>query len=321
MIQHLFVGIDVSKDTLDVCISFDGDRFQTQKFANNRQGFAFIMAWLGQQAEPATWRIGLEATSAYHLAVVRYFKDNGVLVLVLNPKQARDLARGLRILRKNDATDARVLALCMKMAWRHPEVLPDLQGQRVQEISRRIDVLVRHRADEKKRLQKPGLCKEVFDSIGRQIVALDKEIRRMETAWLEALNDSDELLNCYTLCLGVPGVGHKTARVVVSELCATPRKRTVKQCVAYAGLAPHERSSGTSLRKPSRIYGTGNKRLRTGLYMGAICTIRIDPECRDLYMRIVGQGKPAKVALVAVMNKTMRRLAAVLNRQSPWLKT
>lgn len=321
MIQQLHVGIDISKDTLDIAATLDGKSFQTLKTFNDPKGFAQIWRWLESQAEPENWRVGLEATSAYHRLLVRHFEEKGKRILVLNPKQARDLAKGLGILRKDDAVDAQVICLCMMMAWREPELLPDEAGQRLQELSRRIDLMVQLRSDEKRRQQKPGSCKELLASIRRHIVFLDKEIVRLEQEWLEALNASKELQESYALALGVPGVGRKTARVVVSELCAAPRKRTVRQCVAYAGLAPHARTSGTSLRKPSRTSRSGNKRLKRALYMGAVGMLKRDAECRDLYMRIVGQGKPAKLALVAVMNKTMRRIAAVLNRGTPYKKT
>lgn len=320
-IHHLLVGIDISKDTLDVCAGFDGKSFQTFRAANGSKGFQAIWDWLLNLAKTPTWRIALEATSAYHHLLVRHFEEQGARILVLNPKQARDLAKGLGILRKDDQVDAKVLSLCAMMAWREPELLPDEAGRRLQEISRRLDVVVRLRADEKRRAQKPGSCSELLASVQRHIVWLSKEIVRLEQEWLQALNASPELLKSYALALGVPGVGHKTARVIVSELCAAPRRRTVRQCAAYAGLAPHARTSGTSLRKPSRTSPSGNKRLKTALYMGAVGMLNRDAECRDLYMRILGQGKPQKVALVAVMHKMMRRLAAVLERGTPYLKT
>lgn len=321
MIHHLHVGIDVSKDTLDISASFDGQSFRTLKVSNDGNGFGSLFSWLNSQSEPEYWRVGLEATSAYHRLLVRFFEEKDVRILVLNPRQARDLAKGLGIIRKDDQVDARVLSIFMQMGWREPHRQPSQAGQRLQEISRRIDVLVRLRSDEKRRLQKPGSCRELLASVKRNILWLGKEIAKLEQEWLECLDGSEELLRSYALALGLPGVGHKTARVVVSEMCACPRERSVRQCVSFAGLAPHSRTSGTSLRKPSRTARSGNKRLKTALYMGVVSMIKRDAECRDLYMRILGQGKPQKVALVAVMNKMMRRLAAVLNRGTPWVKT
>jgi transposase len=162
------------------------------------------------------------------------------------------------------------------MAWREPDCPIDSLSEELQEISRRLDVLTRLMADERRRLLKPGAGKALTASSRKHIRWLEAEIERLEGEWLEALNQSPELLKTYLLSLGVPGVGHKTARVVVSELYANSRSRTVKECAAYAGVAPFERSSGTSLRKPSRTSPTGNKRLRTALYMGAVSNLRND---------------------------------------------
>lgn len=120
-ILHLSTGIDVSKDTLDVAFTDYKGKARTFQVANGEEGFAQLAKELAKAAPKECWRIALEATCAYHRAVVFSMLGLGVKVLVLNPKQARDLARGLGVLRKNDKTDAAVLALCAKMAWREPE--------------------------------------------------------------------------------------------------------------------------------------------------------------------------------------------------------
>jgi len=319
MLHQACTGVDVSKDTLDFALTLDGERFSMRTFSNDKKGHKAAWEWLSEEAG-GPWRLALEATSAYHKAFVAFFSGLGARPLVLNPKQARDLARGLGVLRKDDATDARVLAMCAVMAWREPEALPDAASETLQELSRRLDVLARLAADERKRLQKPGAGKGLLESVRRHLKWLVKEIERLEGEWLEAVVGCPRLFRAYSLALGVPGVGHKTARVVVSELYAAQRQRTVRQCAAYAGLAPHERTSGTSLRRPGRTVSTGNKRLRSALYMAAVSTLRHDAECRDLYLRVTGQGEHAKVGIVAVMNKLLRRIAAVVERGTPYVR-
>jgi transposase len=273
---HLFVGNDVSKDTLDISITFDGKRFETLVVSNDAKGFAQLWAWLLLRAAPAAWRINLEATSAYHRAVVEWFAARGVLILVLNPKQARDLAKGLGILRKNDRTDAKVLALCAKMAWREPTPLATGVRFALQEVSRRIDVLTRQKASERKRLLKPGACEGLLASCRRLIQFIEEEIQLLEANWLALLKQCQDLALMHDNVLSIPGVGKVTARVVVSELYVVQRPRTSKECVAYGGLAPQEHSSGTSLRRQEVTFSTGNKRLRTALYMSAISSITRD---------------------------------------------
>lgn len=318
-ILHLNAGIDVSKDTLDIAFIDKKGKMVTFQVSNDEAGFAKLSRELAHITPESSWRIALEATSAYHRAVVTYLLGIGVKVLVLNPKQARDLARGLGVLRKNDKTDAAVIALCAKMAWREPEALAQGIGYELQEVSRRIEVLTRQRAEEKKRLLKAGVSKLVKESCRRQIALLGEEIAIMERAWNELLSGS-EFESAHNNVRTVPGCGRVTARKVVSEMLVVPRSRTSAQCVAYAGLAPHEQTSGISLRRKATTFSTGNKFLRTALYMGAISALRNDASSRELYMRLVAAGKPKKVAIVAVMAKLMRRIAAVANRETPWIK-
>jgi transposase len=317
---HLNVGVDVSKDTLDVAVLGEEGLLDSFKVSNDKAGFAQIHKRLNRKGDPATWRINLEATSAYHRAFVLWMAELEIGVLVLNPKQARDLAKGLGVLRKSDAADAIVLAQCAKMAWREPTPLAGGKPYELQEISRRIGSLTRTRASERKRLLKPGICEALASSCRRTIEFMTQELERLEAEWDALLTQCPEQEQIRKNILTVPGVGKATARVVVSELYAVQRERTSKQCVAYAGLAPQEQTSGTSLRRKDRVFTTGNKILRCALYMGAVGAIRTDPESRDLYARIVGGGKPKKVGIVAVMNKTLRRIAAVAKRKSPWVK-
>lgn len=317
---HLTVGIDVSKDTLDISASNDGCTFRSYKTSNSEAGFCKIHEWLQTIAAPESWRICVEATSSYHKRLVLWFEGRNVQLLVLNPNQARDLAKGLGIMHKSDPADATVLAKCARMAWREPTPIPAGKKADLQEISRRIEVLTKMRADEKRRLKKPAASEAFLTSCHRTIAQFDQEIERLEFDWMELLRKSDDLSQTYDLIRTVPGVGHKTARVLVCELFIVERKRTPKQCAAYAGVAPYEQTSGTSLRKNARTFSTGNRRLRCALYMACIATVRFDPEMKSLYDRIVEQGKAKKVAIVAAMNKMIRRVCAVANRKTPWVR-
>jgi transposase len=316
----LFIGIDVSKDTLDVAVFGPDGLLDTFKVSNDKKGFDQIHKRLSVKGAPQTWHINLEATSAYHRAFVLWMAELGVKVLILNPKQARDLAKGLGVLRKSDHTDAIVLGQCAKMAWREPTALASGKPYELQEISRRIGVLTRMRGSERKRLLKPGASEALVASLRRCIEFMTAELETLEAQWEALLAQCPEQSEIRKNILTVPGVGRASARVVVSELYATIGEHTSKQCVAYAGLAPQEQTSGTSLRRKGRLFSTGNKILRCALYMGAVSALRNDSESRDLYGRIVGAGKHKKIGIVAVMNKMLRRIAAVAKRKSPWLK-
>jgi transposase len=318
---HQSVGVDVSGDALEIGSEWDSKPTKIFRVNNDEEGFATAYERLSRTSPPESWRIVVEATSTHHRAFALWMAGRGVQVLVLNPKQARDLARGLGVLRKNDRTDAEVLAQCAKMAWREPIALASGKPYELQELSRRIGVLTFQRAQERKRLLKAGACEAFTDSCRRHIEFLSQEIAELERQWEALIGECEELDQIRKNVLSVPGVGKSTARVLISELFVVQMERTSRQCVAYAGLAPQEHSSGKSLNRPGKLVPTGNKLLRRGLYMGAVSAIRNDTESRDLYMRLVEKGKHKKVALVAVMNKMMRRIVAVSKRGDPWRPT
>ena len=312
----------MSKDTLDICLKLEEGRSESFKEKNSEEGFEKILERIMRRAkEGVEVRICLEATSSCHKAVCWWMVERGVRVKVLAPKQARDLARGLGILRKNDATDARVLALCSEKAWDEPRLQPGRKASALQELSRRIDCLKSQVADEKKRLGKPSACGLLTSSCRKVIKLLDEEVRRLSELWLKEMKAIKGMKEKHALLLTVPGVGPETARKVLSELYLTDEPKGVDQCVAYAGLAPQESSSGTSLHRKASIHGTGNKQLRTALYMGAVSCSHKDKECRAHYERLIARGKPVKVALAAIMARMMRRIATVVLRGTPWVKT
>jgi len=316
---HLSVGVDVSKDTLDICFLAEDGKKHSFNVKNSHAGFEQIVQKLEKQAPKDSWRITMEATSSCHKALVWHLAKEGVRAWVMAPKQARDLAKGLGIIRKNDATDAYVLAVCSLKNWDEPRRPLTPEQAEIQEISRRIDSLKGQAADEKKRMAKPSACSDLLKSCKRVIKNLDAEIEKLSLLWLVKMKKSEELVKKHRLMLSIPGVGHETARKVLSELLLTDEIKKVKQCIAYAGLAPQECSSGTSLKRKATIHGTGNSFLRTALYMGAISCSRHDTECSAHYDRMLEAGKPKKCALVAIMARMLRRIVTVVNRGTEWI--
>ncbi|MEG4990299.1 IS110 family transposase [Microcoleus sp. BR0-C5] len=318
---HLNVGVDVSKDTLDLCFFAKDQIKHSFTVKNSPAGFEQIVKKLEKMAPKDQWRITMEATSSCHKALVWHLAEEGVPAVVMAPNQARSLAKGLGIIRKNDATDAYVLAVCSQKNWKTPRKPPTKEQAELQELSRRIDSLKAQAADEKKRMGKPSACAELIKSCTRVIRLLDKEIQQVSQLWLVKLKQSQELVKKHRLMLSIPGVGPETARKVLSELFLTDELKNVKQCIAYAGLAPQECSSGTSLNRKATIHGTGSRFLRTALFMGAISCSRHDAECSAHYDRMLEAGKPKKCALVAIMARMLRRIVTVVNRGTEWTPT
>lgn len=301
-----FAGIDVSKRFLDA----HSDELGRARFPNDRDGVAALLEWLGGDAV-----VGLEATGSYHCLAAETLAGAGVAVHVYNPRQVRDLARGLGFLVKTDRVDAKVVCACLRLV-ESPFVPRSEAGKELREVSRQIQYLIRLRSDLKKKLAAPGLGAVVAESIARQIRSLNLEVRALEDAWKELLGRSPLHRERFELLLSVPRIGVKTARVIASELPEDLGRFSRRQLAAYFGLAPYDRQSGDSNRRARMLHG--NSRLRQPLFTCATLAAFADPECRAFAQRLKAKGKHHLTVVCAVMHKLARRAIAVLLRNTPW---
>ena len=309
----MYVGIDVSKETLDV--ASDDGAFEA-RFANDEQGHGDLAKRL-RELSPAL--VVLEATGNYQLELTVVLAAAKIPVAVVNPRQVRDFSKGLGILAKTDAIDARVIARFGAAAKPEAQPLPDEETLQLEALMTRRRQLVAMIASEKNRLQalfgpaKKSLAeKSIRDTLShliKQLSQLDKDLRkRIERSpiWKE----KDDLLK------SVPGVGKVTSLTLAIDL---PELGSLdrKQIAALAGLAPLNRDSGTH-RGRRRIWG-GRASVRTVLYMACVSSLRCNPVIQRLYHRLTRQlRKPVKVALVACMRKLLTILNAMVRDRRPW---
>jgi transposase len=310
------VGIDVSKSALDACLVREGEAPLWERFSNDEEGFERLEAWALLFGEPG--RFAMEATGPYHAALARFLRGRGREVLVLNPRRCRDLARGLGVLDKDDRTDARVVARCALLSRPEPQAAPPASRESLREISRRIEQCQIALSKERTRLKEPRLSGAVEGSVRRAVAFLDDEVRALEKEWLRALKEDEAMEEGYRLLLGVPQVGPKTARVLVSELPDASSVEDPKRLCGLAGLVPRRRRSGTSLASPDRLDRACNRRLKKALYMPAVQALRRSPELKEFYDRLIERGKHPRQAIAALMRKILLRALCVLARKTPW---
>jgi transposase len=302
-----FVGIDVCKLYLDAFCEGLGKA----RFANDVEGLQSLLEWLGDQNAVA----GLEATGSYHCLAAETLAKAGLEVHVYNPRQIRDLAKGMGVLVKTDRVDAKVICACLKLVG-SPFVARSETGKELRDVSRQIQYLIALRSDFKKKLQVPGLSLTVADSIKRQVRSLDAEIKELERKWKDLLEFSPLHKERFELLLSVPRIGIKTARVITSELPEDLSRYSRKQLAAYFGLVPYDRQSGDSVRRSVLLHG--NPRLRQPLFCCATLAAHSDPECYAFAQRLKGKGKHHLTIVCAVMHKLARRAISVLLRGTPW---
>lgn len=312
--MRVMCGIDVSKETLDAVV-WDGTRKSHRQFANDEYGFQELSKWaLSKGAE----RFAMEATGAYHKALLRALQQAGLDAVCLNPLRARQLALGLGVLDKDDKLDALMLAKAVSMTASNGQQQRSQAHEQALEISRRLEQMNLAIAKERTRLKEPRLSQAVKDSIVRLIEYLKNEAELLESLWLQLVRSDEELGETYRLAISVPNVGPKTARVLVSELPARAQLGPPRKAVGLSGLAPKRRRSGTSLKASDRTTKACNRHIKKALYMPAVQALRRSPDLRDFYMRLVGNGKHPMQAISAVMRKIFTRVLAVLSRGMPW---
>lgn len=300
------IGIDISKAILDCHAHPAGVERQ---FDNTAKGHKALIAWLGQWAIE---RIAYEATGTYHRALEQALAH--MPCVKLNPERARRFAQATGTLAKTDRIDAMLLA--RMAATLQPPVRPvknEGQAQLAELINAR-DGLVRDRTALKNREKNLTIaflkrqCRQRLDQIARHIEALDAEIA--------AIIDADEALTRrHRILTSIDGLGTLTANQLIAtmpELGALENK----QAAALAGLAPVARQSGQWKGK-SFIRG-GRANVRRALYMPALVAARFNPDLKAKYQQLIKAGKPAKVAITAVMRKLIVIANALLKADRCW---
>lgn len=303
-----YVGIDVSKATLDVAILPTGEHFVVP---NDEAGIGEL---LGKLTEVSEALVLLEASGGFERPVAAALAASGVALLVVNPRQARDFAKATGTLAKTDRLDAFVLAHFAQVIRPAPRAIPDQEAREFQEILARRRQLIRMMTAEKNRLG-ASTSEAVCRRIEAHIRWLEKELSRTDRGLDETIESSPTLKENEALLRSVPGVGPVLCRTLLAEL---PELGTLspRELSALVGVAPFNRDSGT-LRGRRTVWG-GRARVREALYMGALIASRFNPAIKEFYERLVEAGKPKKVALVACMRKLLTILNALMRERTPW---
>jgi transposase len=313
-----FVGIDVSKATLDACLLGPDGRAKEATFANDPAGHAALIAWAERHAAGLPAHFCLEATGPYSELPATALADAGRHVSVANPARVKAHAAAAGQANKTDPADARAVAQFARdrrpPAWRPPSPeVRELQG-----LVRRRDDLREMAAREKGRLDSPALTRAARKSVERAVKFLGREADRVQAQADALIAASPALRADRDLLASIPGVGAQTASTVLAELPAVDRLPSAQSAAAAAGLAPREFRSGVSVRKRTRLSKAGNARLRKALYLPTLTAIRFNPLLKGFFERLVEGGKPKMQAVGACMRKLVMICYGVLKNRAPF---
>ncbi len=298
----VIVGIDVSKEQLDVYLMPDASRFAVRRDAD---GIAQLLTRLKDLPLQV---IAMEATGGLERPVAIALHEAKLPVVVVNPRRVRDLARSLGADAKTDKIDATIIARYAEVARLEGQPVPEAQARQIDDAIARYRQLVAMRTQEKNRLQQTA-DKAIATSIRNVITTLDKEIDRLANDIDTTIRKSPIWRDVAAILDAETGVGAVTTRTLIAELPELGRC-SGKQITALVGVAPFADDSG-AYRGHRRIKG-GRAGVRTALYMAANVARMHDPVLKAHYAQLRARGKPFKVAIVAVMRKLIVRLNAIL---------
>lgn len=290
----IYVGVDVAKKTLDISAED-----QSLQISNNLSGFRFLHQWLRKHHPSRDIHLVCEATGGYEQALARFFVNAKVTVSIVMPGRVRSYARAIGQKAKTDRIDAALLVRFAQAT--EPRPLQECDQVQIelaalmdfrQQIIDQIAILV----NQAEHLSTGFAAK----SSSRMISSFRKELAALEKAIDELVNSNSRLSSYYQRLITVKGVGRCTALGVLAYL---PEIGTLSkgEAAALAGLAPYNNDSGP--KKGRRSISGGRCKLRRCLYMAAVTAARCNAVLKPFYKSLRSNGKPAKVALTAVMRK------------------
>jgi transposase len=322
-----WIGIDVSSATLDFALLDEqGTHLDSVQVNNDRRAVMCLMDnWRKRHGvEPSKCSICLEPTGHYTLMLLNLLVDQQWPTWLAHPLDIQKCMGLKRV--KNDKVDALQIAQYARTFREKARLFTaqNLKLDKLKHLLTRRQHLVRERAKFKTHLSDLNRCmdkaiKAEFDRIDRRLVAsLDRAILRIEQLILQQIRTDDPSSKQYDLLRSIPGVGPQLAAHLIALTDGFHRFTDPRELACHAGVAPFERSSGSSVRGRTQVSHQANKTLKTLLHMSALASVREPGELREYYERKRAEGKKPILVVNAVRNKIIHRVCAVVRNNKPY---
>ncbi len=307
MDMHPFVGIDVSKERLDIGVGEAGEFWQA---GNDEVG---LQAMLVRLVELSPALVVVESTGGLEWPLVSELAAHQIPVALVNPGRVREFAKSLGLLAKTDKLDARLLARFGEAAKLPPTVLPDEAVQKLSALMGRRRQLIEMLVMEKNHLLSTRLS--LRPAVQEHIAWLEQQIDQLTQHIQRNLQDTPGFREKDRILRSAKGVGPITSLILLSDLPELGQLDR-KKIACLVGVAPFNDDSG--YRRGQRRIKGGRASVRQVLYMAAVVASRFNPTIHTFYQRLLDSGKRKKVALVACMHKLLTILNAMLRDMQPW---
>lgn len=301
----IYVGVDVSKDSFDAYRASLGVR----QFSNDDTGFKLFKKWIGPSVQ-----VVMEASGPYYLRLANDLHQSKIAVSVVNPLVIRRFCQMNLQRAKTDSKDAESIAQYAQLTnpslWQ-PSPLHLQQMLQMQSVMEQLSKQLTSTRNAIETLQQhPSVNRTALKSLQQVANAQKSQIDQLEDEMMELTKEHYSAE--FKALTSIPGIGKKTAMLLILSTNAFKRFDNVKQLVAYTGIAPRIFQSGKTINKKSRISKLGMTELRRSLFMCSLRAITSNSGCKTLYDRLRQNGKAAKVALMAVCHKLLRQAFAIV---------
>lgn len=329
--KKLFVGIDFSKEKIDVAIIFAEGLTETSmrvsnEFKNSVSGYKQLVKWVEEssnETEPSLWLFCGENTGDYSKPLCNFLYGRGFDMWLENAKSIKD-ASGIRRL-KSDRADANMIAEYAMRNYDKAIIYEPLSESlsQLRELFLYRQMVVRHRCSfqvrrgEKRLNMEKSPVKTMISQSGRHIVTeLNKEIEKIDKRISELIDSDDELAQVFTIVTSIPGIGTQNA---VCLMVYTDNFRRFnfdsRKIACYYGIAPFGRDSGTSVHTDPHVHYMANRQIKAMLSQAALSAARFNPVIASYYSRLIAKGKKRQIVLNNVKNKLVHIVTAMVRNK------
>ena len=329
--KKLFVGIDFSKEKIDVAIIFAEGLTETSmrvsnEFKNSVSGYKQLVKWVEESSnktEPSLWLFCGENTGDYSKPLCNFLYGRGFDMWLENAKSIKD-ASGIRRL-KSDRADANMIAEYAMRNYDKAIIYEPLSESlsQLRELFLYRQMVVRHRCSfqvrrgEKRLNMEKSPVKTMISQSGRHIVTeLNKEIEKIDKRIAELIDSDDELAQVFNIVTSIPGIGTQNA---VCLMVYTDNFRRFnfdsRKIACYYGIAPFGRDSGTSVHTDPHVHYMANRQIKAMLSQAALSAARFNPVIASYYSRLIAKGKKRQIVLNNVKNKLVHIVTAMVRNK------
>ncbi len=311
--NKIILGCDLSKDKIDIASIEKQNKVISEKtYSNSIKGFRNIIKPYSSMTDKL--HIVVEATGNYHIKFTDFLESKNITFSIVNPLIIKRFAQMKMIRLKTDKVDAKVIAKYgIEQSPKPHKPIAKAQKQ-LKSLSTVRNHLIKQRTMTKNLLHSQKLLPDVdtdaLKAIKSDLRTLNLQIKKLDNK-IETLI-KEHYNKTYTKILSIKGIGTKTASGSIAYLGDLSNFETYKQIASFIGITPSIKQSGKSLNKTAGITKQGNANLRTLFYLAALSASKYNRACKELYLRLLAKGKQKKTALIAVANKLIKQMFAIV---------